>query len=131
MPADIQPTRDSILADPDALSCTIYRAPETDPDGEERDMGDARVIITGQFEPPQDWDAKARADYFDGMPEDAFFTAVFASEHGSDSKGYFTVEADDYAAVAEQDGTISMFYVCERLDDGTFVLLREEDEDDE
>ena len=130
MRATQTPSRDSILADPDALNCTIYRAHETDPDGEERDMGDARVIITGQFEPPQEWDAKARADYFDGMPEDAFFTAVFASEPGSDSTGFFTVEADDYAAVTEQDGSISMFYVCERLDDDSYVLLREEDDEE-
>ena len=117
MPATQTPSRDSILADPEALNCTIYRAHETDPDGEERDMGDARVIITGQFEPPQEWDAKARADYFDGMPEEAFFTAVFASEHGSDSKGFFTVEADDYAAVTEQDGTISPAKVVAELTD--------------
>ncbi|AHL76462.1 hypothetical protein CH92_15720 [Stutzerimonas stutzeri] len=131
MPANNHPPRDSILANPDALSCTIYRAHETDPDGEEQDMGDARVIITGQFEPPQEWDAKARADYFDGMPEDAFLTAVFASEADADSKGFFNVEADDYAAVTERDGTVSMFYVCERLDDGTYVLLREEDDGEE
>lgn len=130
MPATQTPSRDSILADPDALNCTIYRAHETDPDGEERDMGDARVIITGQFEPPQEWDAKARADYFDGAPEDAFFTAVFASEPGADSTGFFTVEADDYAAVTEQDGSISMFYVCERLDDDSYVLLREDDDEE-
>ena len=130
MPAIEQPSRETILTHPDALDCTIYRANETDPDGEERDMGDARVVITGQFEAPQEWDAKQRADYFDGMPEDAFFTALFASEPGSDSKGYFTVEADDYAAVTEPDGTIAMFYVCERLDDGTYVLLREEDDEE-
>ncbi|MEK0362342.1 hypothetical protein [Pseudomonas sp. CBC3] len=130
MPATHQYTRDSILADANALSCTIYRAHESDPDGEEQDMGDARVIITGNFEPPAEWDAKERADYFDGMPEDAFFTAVFACEAGADSKGYFTVEADDYAAVTEQDGTISMFYICERLADGTYVLLREEDDEE-
>lgn len=131
MPANQQPSRESILAHPNALDCTIYRAHETDPEGEEQDMGDARVVITGQFEPPQEWDAKERADYFDGMPEDAFFTAIFASEAGSDSKGYFSVEADDYAAVTMADGSIAMFYVCERLDDGTYVLLREEDDDEE
>lgn len=130
MPATQHPSRDSILSDPNALNCTIYRAHETDPDGEELDLGDARVIITGAFEPPVEWDAKERAEYFDGMPEDAFFTAVFASEAGSDSKSFFTVEADDYAAVTEQDGTVSMFYVCERLDDGTYVLLREEDDEE-
>lgn len=128
MPATEQPSRETILAHPDALECTIYRAHETDPDGEERDMGDARVVITGPFEAPQEWDAKERADYFDGMPEDAFFTALFASEAGADSKGYFSVEADDYAAVTEPDGTIAMFYVCERLEDGTYVLLREEND---
>lgn len=131
MPANPHFSRDSILADPNALDCTIYRAHESDPDGEEQDMGDARVIITGNFEPPAEWDAKERADYFDGMPEDAFFTAVFASEAGADSKGYFTVEADDYAAVTERDGTIGMFYVCERLPDDTYVLLREEDDGEE
>ncbi len=131
MPATHQYTRDSILADSNALNCTIYRAHESDPDGEEQDMGDARVVITGNFEAPAEWDAKERADYFDGMPEEAFFTAVFASEAGADSKGYFTVEADDYAAVTEQDGTISMFYVCERLAGDTYVLLREEDDGEE
>ncbi|QGZ30233.1 hypothetical protein [Stutzerimonas stutzeri] len=131
MPANPPFSRERILAHPDALNCTIYRAHETDPEGEEQDLGDARVVITGQFEPPADWDAKARADYFDDMPEEAFFTAVFASEAGADSKSYFTVEADDYAAVTEQDGTISMFYVCERLDDDTYVLLREEDDGEE
>jgi hypothetical protein len=131
MPANTQPSRDSILAHPDALNCTIYRAHETDPEGEELDMGDARIVITGPFEPPAQWDAKERADYFDGMPPEAFFTAMFASEASADSKGYFTVEADDYAAVTERDGTIGMFYVCERLDDGTYVLLREEEDDED
>ena len=46
------------------------------------------------------------------------------------STGFFTVEADDYAAVTEQDGSISMFYICERLDDDSYVLLREEDDEE-
>lgn len=123
-------SRDELLAHPDALDCTIYRAHATDPDGEEQDMGDARVVITGLFEAPAEWDAKERADYFDGMPEDAFFTALFTSEADADSSGHFTVEADDYAAVTQADGSIAMYYVCERTEDGSYVLLREEDEDE-
>lgn len=131
MPAYPSLSRDDILAHSDALSCTIYRAHATDPDGEEQDMGDARIVITGAFEPPVEWDAKERADYFDGMPEDAFFTAQFTSEAGADSSDHFTVEADDYAAVTDKDGSVAMYYVCERTEDGSYVLLREEDEDDE
>ncbi|MCQ4242342.1 hypothetical protein [Stutzerimonas stutzeri] len=131
MSAHTSLSRDTILAHPDALNCTIYRAHATDPDGEEQDMGDARIVITGTFEPPIEWDAKERADYFDGMPPEAFFTALFASEAEADSKGYFTVEADDYAAVTDKDGNVAMYYVCERGEDDTYVLLREEDEDDE
>lgn len=130
MPAHSSFSRDDILAHQDALSCTIYRAHPTDPDGEEVDMGDARVVITGLFEAPAEWDAKERADYFDGMPEDAFFTALFASEADADSSDQFTVEADDYAAVTQADGSIAMYYVCERTEDGSYVLLREEDEDE-
>src|SRR5690606_14557032 len=124
-------SRDELLSHPDALDCTIYRAHPTDPEGEEQDMGDARVIITGPFEAPVEWDAKEPAAYFDGMPEEDFFTAVFASEAAPDSRGHFTVEADDYAAVTQADGGIAMYYVCERTEDGSYVLLREEDDGDE
>ncbi|CDZ94078.1 hypothetical protein [Pseudomonas saudiphocaensis] len=124
-------SRDELLSHPDALDCTIYRAHPTDPEGEEQDMGDARVVITGPFEAPVEWDAKERADYFDGMPEEDFFTAVFASEAATDSREHFTVEADDYAAVTQADGSIAMYYVCERTEDGNYVLLREEDDGDE
>jgi len=130
MPSPSLP-RAAILAHPQALDCTIYRANAHDEDGEEQDLGDARVVITGQFEPPAEWDAKARDDYYDGMPPEAFVTAHFASEADADSKGFFTVEADDYAAVTEPDGSVAMFYVCERLDDDSYVLLREEDEGDD
>ena len=124
-------SRDELLSHPDALDCTIYRAHPTDPEGEEQDMGDARVVITGPFEAPVEWDAKERADYFDGMPEEDFFTAVFASEAAPDSREHFTVEADDYAAVTQADGSIAMYCVCERTEDGNYVLLREEDDGDE
>ena len=62
MPATEQPSRETILAHPDALECTIYRAHETDPDGEEHDMGDARVVMTGPFDAPLEWDAQERGD---------------------------------------------------------------------
>lgn len=124
-------SRDELLAHPNALDCTIYRAHPTDPDGEEQDMGDARVVITGAFVAPAEWDAKERDDYFDGIPEEAFFTALFSSEAAPESSAHFTVEADDYAAVTQADGSIAMYYVCERTEDGSYILLREEDEDDE
>lgn len=121
-------SRADVLSHPQALDCTIYRANLEQEDGEEQDMGDARVVITGTFEPPAEWNEKERADYYDGMPPQAFVTAHFASEAGADSKGFFTVEADDYAAVTEPDGSVAMFYVCERLADDSYVLLREEDD---
>ena len=56
--------RQEILNHPDALDCTVYRPDEQDRDAEEQDLGDGKVLITGAFEPPQDWDAHQREDYY-------------------------------------------------------------------
>lgn len=132
MPTPSSMPRPALLEHPDALECTIYRANEADPDAEEQDMGDARILMAGPFEPPAEWSAQERADYFDGTPAEAFITARFECLAEPGSKDWFTVEADDYAAVMEAPGQIAMFYVCERLDDGSglYVLIREEEEDE-
>lgn len=124
-------SRAAILENPDALECTLYRPDEYDTEAEEQDLGDARILITGPFQPPQEWDAKDRDDYFDGTPPDAFVTARIACEATPASGAYFTAVPGDYAAVMEAPGKVSMFYVWDCLNDaeGQYVLIREEEDD--
>lgn len=122
------PDRETVLAHPDALDCTLYRPDERDADAEETDQGDARLLFTGAFQPPRDWDAQERADYFDGTPEDCFVTARIACEAAPGSASWFETEPGDYAAVVE-GGKVAMFYVYDQLDSGDYVLIREDDLD--
>ncbi|MDT3710730.1 MAG: hypothetical protein ROZ65_11430 [Pseudomonadaceae bacterium] len=123
-------SRAAILENPDALECTLYRPDEYDEEAEEQDLGDARIIISGPFEAPAEWDTKDRDDYFDGTAPEAFVVARIACEAAPGSGAYFTVVPGDYAAVTEQPGKVSMFYVWDCLSDaeGQYVLIREEEE---
>ena len=51
---------------------------EYDEEAEEQDLGDARIVISGPFEAPAEWDAKDRDDYFDGTAPEAFVVARIA-----------------------------------------------------
>ncbi len=125
------PNRQHVLDAADALDCTVYRPDEDDLDAEEEDLGDAKVLFTGPFEAPQDWDAAECDDYFDGIDPALFFTALIACEAKPGSKAFFTPQAGDLLA-AMNAGKVEMYFVCERLDDehgSSFVLIRDEDTD--
>src|SRR3546814_2838482 len=49
-------SRAAILENPEALECTLYRPDEYDEEAEEQDLGDARIVISGPFEAPAEWD---------------------------------------------------------------------------
>ena len=123
--------RQHVLQAAQSLDCTLYRPDEDDADGEEQDMGDAKVLFTGPFEPPQEWDAAEREDYYDGYDPALFVTAQIACEAKPGSKAFFIAQPGDYLATMPGDGQVQMYFVCERLDEehGTrFVLIREEEE---
>lgn len=109
----------------------LYRPDEYDEEAEEQDLGDARIVISGPFEAPAEWDAKDRDDYFDGTAPEAFVVARIACQAAPDSGVYFTAVPGDYAAVTETPGRISMFYVWDCLNDaeGQYVLIREEEDE--
>ena len=125
------PNRQHVLDAADALDCTVYRPDEDDLDAEEEDLGDAKVLFTGPFEPPQDWDAAEREDYFDGTDPALFVTALIACEAKPGSKAFFTPQAGDLLA-AMNAGKVEMYFVCERLDDengSSYVLIRDDETD--
>ena len=109
------PHRQHVLDAADALDCTVYRPDEDDLDAEEEDLGDAKVLLTGPFEPPQEWDAAEREDYFDGTDPALFVTALIACEAKPGSKAFFAPQAGDLLA-AMNAGKVEMYFVCERLD---------------
>ncbi|TBU72291.1 hypothetical protein DNK10_21555 [Pseudomonas daroniae] len=124
--------RQRVLDAAESQDCTVYRPDEDDADAEEQDMGDARVLFTGAFEPPQEWDAAERDDYFDGSDPALFVTALIACEAKPGSKAFFKPQAGDYLAIMSRDGKVEMYFVCERLDDeqgSSFVLIRDEQTD--
>ncbi|MER0040985.1 MULTISPECIES: hypothetical protein [unclassified Pseudomonas] len=125
------PHRQHVLDAADALDCTVYRPDEDDLDAEEEDLGDAKVLFTGPFEPPREWDAAEREDYFDGTDPALFVTALIACEAKPGSKAFFAPQAGDLLA-AMNAGKVEMYFVCERLDDengSSYVLIRDEDTD--
>lgn len=125
------PNRQHVLDAADALDCTVYRPDEDDLDAEEEDLGDAKVLFTGPFEPPQEWDATEREDYFDGTDPALFVTALIACEAKPGSKTFFTPQAGDLLA-AMNASKVEMYFVCERLDDengSSYVLIRDDETD--
>ncbi|OLU26983.1 hypothetical protein [Pseudomonas sp. PA27(2017)] len=125
------PNRQHVLDAADALDCTVYRPDEDDLDAEEEDLGDAKVLFTGPFEPPQEWDAAEREDYFDGTDPALFVTALIACEAKPGSKAFFTPQAGDLLA-AMNAGKVEMYFICERLDDengSSYVLIRDDETD--
>lgn len=124
--------RQRVLDAAESQDCTVYRPDEDDSDAEEQDMGDAKVLFTGPFEPPQEWDAAERDDYFDGSDPALFFTALVACEAKPGSKAFFIPQAGDYLAIMSAGGKVDMYFVCERINDEqgpSFVLIRDEETD--
>ncbi|MDH1444091.1 hypothetical protein N5O88_10610 [Pseudomonas sp. GD03721] len=122
--------RQEILNHPDALDCTVYRPDEQDPDAEEQDLGDGKVLITGAFEPPQDWDAHQREDYYGEEDPTHFVSAHIECLAKPATREFFMPESGDYVAVQSQ-GEVVMYYVYdhEETEHGRhYVLIRDDEE---
>lgn len=120
--------REALLADPAALQGTVYRNEEGA--DEEEDLGDARVLLEGVFQPPADWSAQECAEFYDGDAPEDFFAARVECEAAVDSRGYFTLEEGDYLALT-QAGVVSMYFVCDCSEDESglhCILLRDRQE---
>nr|WP_322940097.1 hypothetical protein [Pseudomonas sp. s4] len=123
--------RQEILNHPDALNCTVYRPDEQDPDAEEQDLGDGKVLITGAFEPPQDWDAHQREDYFGEEDPTHFVSAHIECLAKPATREFFMPESGDYVAVQSSLGDVVMYYVYdhEETEHGRhYVLIRDDEE---
>ncbi|GIZ13982.1 hypothetical protein [Pseudomonas sp. NCCP-436] len=124
-------SRQETLAHPDVLDCTIYRPDEHDPDVEEQDLGDARILITGSFEPPVEWDARQREDYF-GEEDPTHFVMARIESLGEPGKpDFFQVDNGDYVAVQVSLSEVVMYYVYDHEDDEHgrhYVLIRDDEE---
>lgn len=122
--------RQAILQGEAAQDCTVYRPDERDPDAEEEDLGDARVLFTGPFLAPEEWDEQMRADYFDENDPALFVTALIECEAAPASRGFFMVEAGDYVAATLETGEVVMFYVydCSEDEQGRRCVLIRDDE---
>lgn len=122
--------RQAILHSEAAQDCTVYRPNENDPDAEEEDLGDARILFTGPFQTPQNWDEQTRADYFGEADPALFVTAFIECEAEPASRRFFAVEAGDYVAVTPELGKVVMFYVhdCSEDERGRkYVLIRDDE----
>ena len=120
----------AVLQNSNSLEATLYRPDHEDPDAEENDRGEACVELRGVFEPPQDWDAAEREEYYDGEDPQTFFSARVECQARPGSTDFFQPEPGDLLAVTEADGRVLMYYLYESFedDDGWQCVLIREDE---
>ncbi|WP_137885374.1 hypothetical protein [Pseudomonas sp. 2FE] len=116
-PAKRLAARLAILGNPDAQDCSLYRPDENDPDAEEEDLGDAKILFTGLFQAPETWDEATRAEFFDDADPELFMTAFIECEARPASAKFFTPEVGDYVATLPGLGAVVMFYVHDYLED--------------
>lgn len=110
-------SRQAVLGSPDALEATLYRADPDDADADEEDLGDARVLITGVFQPPAEWSDSEREEYYDDSDPAQFFSALIECIAAPASRAYFTGEAGDQVAVNTPEGAIEMYFLYEIFED--------------
>ncbi|MBB2496643.1 hypothetical protein H3H51_16595 [Pseudomonas sp. UL070] len=123
--------RQAILEDLNALDCTVYRPDDNDPDAEEEDLGDAKIVFGAAFEAPAQWDAHEREDYFGDSDPELYVTARIECEAKPASSAYFIAQPGDYLATMEGLGEVVMYYVYDLIEDASersFVLIRDEEE---
>lgn len=121
--------RQALLSNPDAQDCTIYRPNERDPDAEETDLGDARVLFTGAFEPPAEWDAEERDEFFGDNAPDLFVTARIECEAKPATSGYFSAGVGDLVATMPGQGQVEMYFIEDYSEDEKgrhYVLMRDD-----
>lgn len=120
----------TILGHPDAQDCSVYRPDEDDPDAEELDLGDAKVLFTGAFQAPADWDELERAEFFGDAAPEAFVTAYIECEAKPGSAGFFVADIGDYVASMPGLGEVVMFYVHDYSEDQQgrhYTLIRDDE----
>ncbi len=130
-PAKRLQARQQVLDSPEACDCTLYRSVEDDdPDGEEEDLGDARILFGGPFQAPADWGEAELEEFFGDEDPELFVTARIECCAAPSSAQYFTPEPGDYVAVVNARGQVTMYYLyaCEQDDDGHHCVLIHDDE---
>ncbi|MET1080502.1 MAG: hypothetical protein ABWY06_21030 [Pseudomonas sp.] len=123
--------RQAILNDPAAQDCTVYRADERDPQAEEIDLGDARILFTGPFQAPDAWDAQEREAFFGDSDPELFVTAFVECEAKPATAQFFVTEIGDYIATMPGLGEVVMYYVHDCSEDPrgrSCVLIRDDEE---
>lgn len=124
-------SREMILNHANALECTVYRSDENDPDLEELDLGDARIVFTGAFIPPIEWNDEACAAFFEDNDPDLFCTALIECEAPVASKNFFTPDVGDYVAVVDKKGSVTMYFLYDWNEDDSgrsCVLIKDDSE---
>lgn len=123
-------SRLAILQHPEAQECTLYRPDEFDPDAEEEDLGDAKVLFLGAFQVPAEWDEDERVEFFGEDEPERFVSAYIECSAKPAASDYFTAESGDYLACMQADGTVQMFYLYDYFEDDSgrkCVLIREDE----
>lgn len=122
--------RQAVLESAEAVECTVYRPDENDPDAEELDLGEARILFEGPFVTPDDWSEEECEEFFGDDDPEQFVTARIECEAAPSSSAYFLPEIGDYLAAVPGQGEVVMFYVhdCEEDDDGLHCVLIRDDE---
>ncbi|MNZ29632.1 hypothetical protein D3C78_468840 [compost metagenome] len=120
----------AVLGSADAQDCTVYRPDDNDPDAEEEDLGDARILFTGPFQVPAEWSEVECAEFFDDADPELFVTALIECEAAPSARGYFAPEIGDYVAATLASGEVAMFYVqdCSEDERGRQCVLIRDDE---
>ncbi|KAF1053115.1 MAG: hypothetical protein GAK43_01584 [Stenotrophomonas maltophilia] len=130
-PARRLATRLALLADGQALDCTLYRPDEEDEDAEEEELGDARILLDGPFQPPAEWSEEDRDAYFDGSDPSLFVSARIECEATPGSAGFFQPEPGDLVALMVRADRVEMHYLydCEETEQGCICVLLRDDQD--
>ncbi len=123
-------SRLAILQHPEGQECTLYRPDEFDPDAEEEDLGDAKVLFLGAFQAPAEWNEDERVEFFGEDAPERFVSAYIECSAKPAASDYFTAESGDYLACMQADGTVQMFYLYDYFEDDSgrkCVLIREDE----
>jgi len=121
--------RAAILQHSEAQDCTLYRPNERDPDAEETDLGDAKVLFIGPFQAPEEWDEETRAAFFDELDPSLFVTARIECEALPSARDFFVPRIGDYLATTSAEGQVVMFFVEEcyaHAHSNSYLLIRDD-----
>lgn len=117
-PAERLQARLAVLNDPQALTATVYRAEDDDPDAEEQDLGEAKVLFQGPFSLPAHWTTLEKDEYLDGAELKDFYLALIECEAKPSAKDFFVADIGDYLAVVDETtGQIRMYFVHDYEED--------------